>query len=106
MPERTFSGKVFRELAANGAQFTEVDTLDSVLDNMPDGWSVRTFATLSDKVPNEGYYIQACKLSHDAWNRAILLCTCNHAILHQALAVTGEKNSCKHAERLRTVLSI
>jgi hypothetical protein len=85
-------------------KFEEVEVPNVITENMADGYSVRMFKTPSDTEPNKEYYIQAVKPSKDNWGRAILLCNCGSAQFQQALAIMGNKATCKHSKDLRVVL--
>jgi hypothetical protein len=88
-------------------EYEEIGIPDAVLDKLPEGVSVRMFATPSLTDPTDGYYIQAIKAAKAGWGNgtAVLACNCLNAQFQWALILLGlDKASCKHAKGLRQAL--
>ena len=85
--------------------YEEVELPAVLANEILDGFSVRMFKVPSD-TPGESYYVQAVKTAKDPWDRAVLLCNCWNAQMKMALALMGEKNVCKHSQRLREALRV
>jgi hypothetical protein len=87
-------------------QFEEVEVPQAILMGIADGFSVRMFKVPSESDPTTSYYIQVVKTSKAGWGNgsAIFLCNCKSAQFKMALAVMGDKATCKHSEQLREAL--
>jgi hypothetical protein len=87
-------------------EYMEIGTPEHITRNLPDHVSVRTFATPSQTVPDEGYFLQAVKTTKAGWGNgsAAIVCGCADCILKAGLVLTGVKTPCKHAKGLRVLL--
>ena len=88
--------------------FQEVENSNMVADQVPDGFSLRTFKVPSESDPKVNYYVQVVKTSKAGWGNGtpIFLCNCKSGQFSVALVIMGvEKASCKHARDLREALS-
>ena len=92
---------------AKAFQYEEVEVPQVILDGLADGFSVRMFKVPSDTTPGESYYIQVVKTSKAGWGNGspIFLCNCKSAQFKMALAIMGDKATCKHSKNLREALA-
>ena len=91
------------------AKFTyeEVENAAVVANQIPEGFSLRTFKVPSESDPKTAYYVQVIKTAKAGWGNgtAIFICNCWSGQSNVALAIMGvEKATCKHARNLREVL--
>lgn len=88
-------------------QYEEVEVPQVIQDGIADGFSVRMFKVPSESEPGTFYYVQVVKTSKAGWGNGtpIFLCNCKSAQFKQALAIMGDKATCKHSKDLREALS-
>ena len=87
-------------------EYMEIGTPEHITRQLPGCVSVRTFATPSQTVPDEGYLLQAVKTTKAGWGNgsAAIVCGCMDCTLKAGLVLTGIKTPCKHAKGLRVLL--